>query len=84
MIAAAEAGDEENVRSILNHYSNIVASAVDTESDAESIDIVYRIDIHSEEHIAQLCDYQNKVISAIVRNFRFLLITPQTNHPCVF
>eukprot|EP00598_Pedospumella_elongata_P014451 CAMPEP_0185012298 /NCGR_PEP_ID=MMETSP1098-20130426/98228_1 /TAXON_ID=89044 /ORGANISM="Spumella elongata, Strain CCAP 955/1" /LENGTH=906 /DNA_ID=CAMNT_0027541353 /DNA_START=82 /DNA_END=2803 /DNA_ORIENTATION=+ len=60
LIAAAAAGDEENVRSILNHYSNVVASAVDTDSDPESIDIVYRVDIHSEEHIAQLCDHQNK------------------------
>eukprot|EP01032_Pedospumella_encystans_P008063 gene8063-9610_t len=60
LIAAAAAGDEENVRSILNHYSNVVASTVDTISDPESIDIVYRVDIHSEEHIAQLCDHQNK------------------------
>eukprot|EP01032_Pedospumella_encystans_P008141 gene8141-9696_t len=60
LIAAAAAGDEENVRSILNHYSNVVASAVYADSDPESIDIVYRIDIHSVEHIAQLCDHQNK------------------------
>lgn len=66
MIAAAAAGDEENVRSILNHYSNIVASAVYADSDPESIDIVCRVDIHAEEGIALLCDHRNKVFISTV------------------